>query len=290
VIISSSPTHTFLGQCPRCIRPVRAEQPDTPGDRTQLTCTECQRTVPATRLYATRSSTACDGACMFAVGPSCSCSCEGANHGAKWAPEVEELTIGDALARLREKAAKEAARRAAKFKAVADAFTARHGEVVEFLNGYDGEFQFLTDMQDQLRNTGQLSDAQADGVRRCAERAAKRVAIQAEREAQRLNAGPVPTGKARVEGVVLSVRDYDAPGPSWSTTYKMLVALDNGSRVWSTVPKALADVNATTTGSYFGLKGSRVAFTATITAKAGDPTFGTASRPSAAELLVPANA
>jgi hypothetical protein len=227
---------------------------------------------------------------MSAVGPACDCSCEGENHGRAWAKEVETLTLGNALQQFREKVAKEAARRAAKYKAVADAFTARHGEVVTFLNGYEGDFQFLTDMQDRLHETGELSEAQADGVRRCAERATKRAAVQAEREAARATAGPVPIGKIRVEGVVLTVKDYDAPGPSWSTTYKFLIALDNGSRVWSTVPKAIADVNKTTRDNLFGLKGSRVAFTATITAKNGDPTFGTASRPTAAEVLALANA
>lgn len=291
MIISSTPTCTFLGQCQRCIRPIRADQPDTAGDRARLTCPECERTVPASRLYATRSTTACDGACMSAVGPNCSCSCEGENHGRSWSTTVtEELTVGDALAAFRAKADAEAARRAARLKKVADAFAARHGDVVEFLRGYDGDFQFLTDMQDRLREAGELSEAQAEGVRRCAEKAAHRAAERAEREAVRASAGPVPTGKVRVEGVVLTVKDYDAPGPSWSTTYKMLVALDNGSRVWSTVPKALAISYATTKNNFFGLRGARIAFTATITAKAGDPTFGTASGPTGAERLVDAAA
>jgi hypothetical protein len=286
VIISSTPTTMFLGQCPHCIRPVRADIPDAVGDRARTACLECQRPVRATRLYATRSEARCDGRCMTAYGPACDCNCGGENHGRAWAEIVESLTVGDALAKLRE----QAARRTAKLKAAADAFASRNREVVEFLNGYDGDFQFLTDMQDKLRDSGELTDAQTDGVRRCAERAAQRATAQAARKAERANAGPVPVGKTRIEGVVLSVKDYDAPGPSWSTTYKMLVALDNGARVWSTVPKALANVNATTVGNHFGLKGARVGFTATITAKNGDPTFGTASRPTAAEVLVTANA
>lgn len=112
--------------------------------------------------------------------------------------------------------------------------------------------------------------------------AAERAAAKAEREA---NAQPAPAGRVVVTGQVVSVKDQE--GYMGGTTWKMLVAADDGYRVWSTVPNSIWagvpwDHDST---QAHNLKGLRVTFTATLEPKADDPTFAFAKRPTKATVV-----
>ncbi len=66
----------------------------------------------------------------------------------------------------------------------------------------------------------------------------------------------------------------------------MLVKGDDGWKVWTTVPAALKTIGRfSDDGDFWGIKGKRVRFTADVTAKSDDPTFGTAKRPRKAEII-----
>jgi hypothetical protein len=108
--------------------------------------------------------------------------------------------------------------------------------------------------------------------------AAQREAEQAERDARKAEqgeAGPAPIGKVTVEGKVLRT-DVKENYYGGQVTYRhvMTVLLDNGARVWGTIPRSLD-----------AKEGDRVRFSATVEAKADDPTFGFYSRPTKASIL-----
>ena len=90
-------------------------------------------------------------------------------------------------------------------------------------------------------------------------------------------AEPVPAGKAlTVEGEIVFT---DVRWNGYDNVYKMLVLLDNLSKVWSTVPAQLDGPLLTE------LKGRRVRFVADVEASKDDPTFGIAKRPRKAEFV-----
>jgi hypothetical protein len=106
--------------------------------------------------------------------------------------------------------------------------------------------------------------------------AAQREAEQAAREARKaIPAGPVPTGKVTVEGLVVNtaVKHND-----YGTRYVMTVMLDNGARVWGTIPSKL-DV----------YEGDRVRFSALVEAS-DKPDFGFYKRPTKAQVITEAAA
>lgn len=84
-------------------------------------------------------------------------------------------------------------------------------------------------------------------------------------------AGPVPTGRVQLQGEVVSLKWKET---DFGSVLKMTVLLENGSRVWGTVPSAL-DVE----------KGDVVAFTATVTASDDKPDFGFFKRPTHAAVV-----
>lgn len=287
-ILSSNPTLAFLGECTTCVRPVRRTDPDVTGDTTTMACPECAKTVTVSRLYATRTMSECNGACMGAVGPYCSCGCAGTNHGRVWGGQVfTELTLGDALARRRAEVAEAAAKRAkragaarAKLQLRIDAFREDNPQVAEVLAQYRDSNDFIRSVAGQLDRDGYLSDRQIEAVIRFAENEAQHAARQAQRDAERVVAGPVPTGtRVSIQGTVVHIRCQDSHYGYNRTELKMLVVLGNGSKVWSTVPAALARRSE--------LTGSLITFVADVTTK-DDPAFGLASRPTAAKVLATA--
>jgi len=104
-------------------------------------------------------------------------------------------------------------------------------------------------------------------------RAIEKEIQQAERAKQREAAGPAPEGRVQVAGIVTKVQERE--GYMLDTvTYKMTVLLENGSRVWTTVPSAISDVEP----------GDRIQFTATFEHSADDATFAFGKRPSKASI------
>lgn len=101
---------------------------------------------------------------------------------------------------------------------------------------------------------------------------ARRAAQKAEAIA---NAKPIPAGRVTVEGTILSIKEYES---DYGVAVKCLLQCD-GYKLFGTVPAGLvAEANA----------GDTVRLTATVKEK--EPGFGTYSRPTGGEILVPATA
>lgn len=295
-IIAEKPTYRFLGTCDDCVRPIAVESATIIGSATTIPCGQCGKPVTARRLVAVTTEDTCDGSCMSAVGPNCSCGCGGVNHGRSWGVLHTTLEFQDALEAFRAKAAKkEAARekRAEQARSAAeeyfaewlDSLDADEKAAVDWVLSDASDSDFLDDMRRILLPPAKpLTDNQLNACRRIH---ASSMARKARQELEAATAKPVPLGKnVTVEGEVVSVKPQDSGYGYRSTTYKMLVVGD-GWKVWGTVPGNLADVNATTADNYFGLKGKRIRFVAEITLKndGSDPSFGLAKRPKNAEIL-----
>jgi hypothetical protein len=132
----------------------------------------------------------------------------------------------------------------------------------------------IRDIVGKLVRYGSISPKQMDFVGKLLKQIADRPIIEAQRQAERDAAGPVPTGRATMKGIVLAVKEvqtetsfhYGDDGVRW----KLLIKLENGSKVY---------------GSRFDNheKGDAVFFTATVEASKDDPKFGFYSRPRAAQ-------
>lgn len=96
----------------------------------------------------------------------------------------------------------------------------------------------------------------------------------AEIAAAKAESGPAPTGRVAIEGTVTKL-DTRHNAYTGGDRLVMTVTLDNGARVWGTVPAAIAE-NVE--------QGSRVAFTATFKQDEDDETFAFISRPTKAVI------
>lgn len=292
MIVSSHPTAIFLGVCAPCVRPVRVTDEQARGKSTNFTCPECGRRGVAERLYAvTNAAEPCDGRCMGATGPSCSCQCGGKNHGGAYSlrPTTETEVTAGALAGYRQRVATreaQARRRADATRTAAasafDQWADEHRDIVDFLAGADIGYTdvFLDDMACLIRLNRPLTDNQAAAVRRVI---AARQRFAEQKAAEQAAAQPVPTGDAvTITGEVVHTRRESNPyGPG--SRCSMLVKGD-GWRVWSSVPGSLAS----NLYKLSDLKGQHVRFVAAVTASADDASFGYAKRPRKAEMIEPA--
>lgn len=76
-----------MARCKSCGRPARLTPEQRPRD-VRPACPGCGGSlyVPAgAEIVAQENGQPCNAICMNARGPSCDCSCGGANHGAGWA-------------------------------------------------------------------------------------------------------------------------------------------------------------------------------------------------------------
>lgn len=139
------------------------------------------------------------------------------------------------------------------------------------------------DIATEARQYGQASDKQIALV--C--RLISEIEEKAAQYVPPVQSGDVPTGRVQIEGIVLGApKWYDN---SFGGSWKMTVKLDNGSRVWGTVPTCLL-TTPQEYDDYVGPAvgaGDRVRFTATVKPRELD--FGWYSRPANAELLAPAS-
>lgn len=285
-------TNLYLGTCAKCDRPYRIDLGDKPaGQRKCVMCPgNCGQTIIVERLAAVTTTEHCDSRCMGATGPSCSCACGGANHGAGWGTTATRLELESAVAALRARqdrlAKQQAARTAQKASRKAAIFTdwLKEGnqDIADYLNNLLGDYssEFISNMADVIRAQKPLSERQAEVVRRImkeeTERAAKKAAYEATKTA-------APLGKGiTIEGTIISVKDR--PGYAYGTTdWKMTVECD-GYRVWGSVPSSLVG-NIITAGCYDRLKGQRVRFVAEVLPSKDDVSFAIYKRPKQAEKL-----
>lgn len=114
-----------------------------------------------------------------------------------------------------------------------------------------------------------LSEKQVAWVRSAVDRLRAR---RVEREVERATAAPAPTGRVTVEGDVVAIKTVDT---RWGSSTKMMVKTAAGWRCYVAVPAALGVVE----------RGQRVAFVATLTPAADDPTMAFGNRPTVPAAL-----
>jgi hypothetical protein len=185
---------------------------------------------------------------------------------------VDSLNAKNAAARDRA-----AAKKKAKTDAIYSANVARCPALARLADDdFRGQFDgFVIDIRAKSFSFA-LSDRQADALTRAVE---AKEAFIARRDAQKAeaiaNAKPCPAGRVEIEGDVLSIKEY--PG-DYGIAIKCLLQCD-GYKLFGTLPASLvADAKV----------GDRISLTATVKEK--EAGFGTYSRPTGGEILVPVTA
>ena len=276
-----------VGVCPGCGYGMADTQ------TTHRACPSCGAAVVLAWVLGERSDEPCDGRCINAVGPSCSCACGGANHGSIYLEFVPQWVRERDAKRHQDKTDRaEAQRRAGQSR--------REAARAELLDRYpvlawlsyrtntgeawdDGSF--MTDMTDAFQR-GKMSDRQAAAAVRAIERETERRTRRAAEEdaaaAARAAGVRVSAGVQVITGKVVHTR-WDKNRFAYSGgCLKMLVVTDAGCKIWGTCPAALSRA-----ADDADLRGSRVQFTAEVTPSADDPMFGTFKRPRRAGVLAP---
>ena len=139
---------------------------------------------------------------------------------------------------------------------------------------------FAQSLQDALSQYGKLSPAQGAAVLKIIDRnIAKKAEWAAKRAAEVAEAEAIVDGKQVITGEVMTVKQQEG---YYGDTLKMLVRDDRGFKVWGTVPSSLSDAahEAETT-----VNGSRVRFSANVTASEDDNKFGFYKRPTKTALI-----
>lgn len=138
---------------------------------------------------------------------------------------------------------------------------------------YGWEIDTIADIARKARQYGSVSDKQLAFIERLWDKAdakwAAHLVAKAEKAAN--PAGPAPLGRQVVEGEIVSLKTVEG---DYGTTFKMLVKLDNGAKVWGTEPSSISPE-----------RGDRVQFTATFEPSAADESFGYFKRPTKAAVL-----
>ena len=122
---------------------------------------------------------------------------------------------------------------------------------------------FAKDVLGKLAVYGSLSARQIECVLSSMQRDIERAASQAVEAVE--PKGDAPSGRADVSGVVLTIKTQES---DYGSVTKMLLKLDNNSKVWLTVP-AGADLN----------RGDRCTVRATFTVSNDDKSFAFGKRP-----------
>ena len=127
----------------------------------------------------------------------------------------------------------------------------------------------IRDLVGKLVKYGSISDKQVSFLSSLINRIFDRPLIEAKRQVEKDAAGPVPTGRIEVTGVVLALKEVDKPRyyrNDSDTAWKLLIRLENGSKIY---------------GNRFGNleKGQTAKFVATIEASKDDAKFGFFKRP-----------
>lgn len=139
----------------------------------------------------------------------------------------------------------------------------------EISENYDtdtAKYEELTirDIVCKLVKYGSISEKQSAFVAKLLTKIQQRPIIEAQRQAEREAAGPVPVGRVRMEGEVLSVKTVERNtyyyGDSGLDT-KVLIKLANGSKVYG---NRFANIE----------RGDKIVFVATVEASKDDVKFG----------------
>ena len=179
--------------------------------------------------------------------------------------EVFELSNRIALAKRNSKAAAE---RGAKARA-GEEFAIEHG-LTEALKV---EHYITESISNQLKNKGSISEKQIALVLKIEQDEIAFAVKVAAREAELADAPALEEGRYTITGLVISTKYKET---EFGTQYKQLVELDNGNRVYGTIPRAI-DGDVWDTRSEV-----RVQFDAKVERSTDDEHFGFYSRPTKA--------
>jgi hypothetical protein len=161
-------------------------------------------------------------------------------------------------------------------------FRALHPEACEALDWAKSGFSRTgSDLLEKLRRFGSLSDKQISFL----------ISLYQKDTANRQSAtSTAPTGRASVEGTILSAKEVSfGSGSDEKFKYKVVVDIGGGVKVWGSSKGEWynhAILGKTAHGdSVAPVKGQRVKFTATFEPSEKDPLFGFFKRPSKWEIL-----
>lgn len=301
----------YLGPCPTCRQGMAVDRDTAHEAYTRTitaTCTGCgaQAVLHALKgIY--NGSEPCDGACMSAIGPNCSCSCGGDNHGAgfispvgfraQWVTEADARRIAAAKAR-------EATKRQAeqdRLRAAREALIAQHPALAH-LRDYANDSEFMEDMWDAFaagRMSPRQAEAAAKAVARSLDRARRRTESDARAQQAREAGVSAPTGRITVRGTVAACVVQETHHTyAGESTLRMLLEHQDGWSAWMTCPVALQEQvtgkpGETVYGQYAIVRRDLVGkeVEVTVTLKAGrDALVVNGTRPTKPTLLVPAAA
>ena len=160
-------------------------------------------------------------------------------------------------------------------------FRKAHPEACESLDwAKSGMNRVASDLLEKLRRFGSLSEKQISFL----------IGIHQRDISNRASAtATAPTGKASVEGTILSVKEGETHGKYKTFRFKVLVDIGGGVRVWGSAKGEWnyhAILGRTPTGDAVEpQKGQRVKFTASFEPSQKDPLFGFFKRPSKWQLF-----
>lgn len=153
----------------------------------------------------------------------------------------------------------------------------KNTETYEFLTGQidAGRFGFngfYFDLLHKLNRYGSLSEKQVDAALRGRDRDAE---FEARKVAEK-PASPLVEGRYEITGEIVSTKSQES---DYGWTWKMLVKMEDGNKVWGTIPESLFCLDVA------NAKGERVTFTATVERSRDDENFGFFKRPTKATVV-----
>lgn len=185
--------------------------------------------------------------------------------------------------KLRERARKD--EREAKLAMVKDArraqFTIQYPDLAEWLEDYAGDERmfFLNEMKRAFDFYGYLTLGQAQATQRII---AKRIEKLAAQIAEGFPSVPSPDGNATVTGTIIYTKLDDG---MYGLVRKMMVKLDDGNKVFGTMPSSIENAIWGDNDHDFSPVGVKVTFTATFTPKKDDVYFSYYKRPTKGRVI-----
>jgi hypothetical protein len=141
----------------------------------------------------------------------------------------------------------------------------------------DWNINIQRDIVTKVRQYGDISPKQAALLERLVAELDEQLTKHQARAAAQAENGPAPVGQQTIEGEVTST---DVRENAYGMRRVMTVRLDNGARVWGTIPRVLID----TVRDAGTLMGTRVTFTATFE-HSDDETFAFFKKPLRARVV-----